>query len=63
MLRLGLKKLTEKQRQVLLCLDYHGMAQEDVAMLLNIERSVVSRHYKAAMKKLKKFCLDNNTDP
>jgi len=58
LLKLSLKKLTEKQRQVLLCLDYHGMKQEDTADLLNITQPTVNEHYKAALKKLKKFCLD-----
>ena len=58
LLRLALKKLTPRQNQVVLCLDYHGMSQEEAAEILQIERSVVSRHYKSAMKKLKKFCLD-----
>jgi len=57
-LRSALKTMTERQRQVILCLEYHGMTQEEAATLLDIERSVISKHYKAAMKKLKKFCLD-----
>lgn len=51
--------MTERQRQVVLCLEYHGMTQEETGELLGIERSGISKHYKAAMKKLKKFCLDN----
>jgi len=50
--------MTERQRQVILCLEYHGMTQEEAATLLGIERSVISKHYTAAMKKLKKLCLD-----
>lgn len=56
---MALNKLTPRQRQVVLCRDYHGMSQEETAEVLQIERSVISRHYKAAMKKLKKFCLDS----
>lgn len=48
-----------KQRQILLCLDYHGLSQKDTAELFNITQQAVNDHYKAALKKLKKFCLDN----
>ncbi len=58
-MRSALKTMTERQRQVVLCLEYHGMTQEETGELLGIERSGISKHYKAAMKKLKKFCLDN----
>jgi len=58
LLRSALKTMTERQRQVILCLEYHGMTQEEAATLLGIERSVISKHYTAAMKKLKKLCLD-----
>jgi len=55
----ALKKLTARQRQVILCMDYHGMSQDEAAEILQIERSVVSKHYKAALKKLRKICLGN----
>jgi len=57
-LKLALKKLTVKQRQVLLCLDYQGISERDTAEILNITQQAVHNRYKAAMKKLKKFCLD-----
>jgi len=56
--RMALNKLTPRQKQVVLCIDYHGMSQDEAAEILQIEHSVISKHYKAAMKKLKKFCLD-----
>ena len=59
MLRLALRNLTMKQRQVLLCLDYHGLTQVDTAELLNITQQVVNKHYKLALTKLRKFCLDS----
>ena len=34
------------------------MSQEEAAELLSISQQAVNNHYKAAMKKLKKFCLD-----
>jgi len=58
LLKFALNKLTPKQRQVLLCLDYQGLSERDTAEILNISQQVVHKHYKAAMKKLKKFCLD-----
>ena len=57
LLRSALKTMTERQRQVILCLEYHGMTQEESAMLLGITQQAVNKHYTAAMIKLRKFCL------
>ena len=56
--KLALKRLTEKQRQVLDYLEYDGMSERVTAKKLNISQQVVHKHYKAALKKLKKLCLD-----
>ena len=58
LLKLALRKLTGKQLEVFSYLEYHGMSERDTAKKLNISQQVVHKHYKSAMKKLKKFCLD-----
>ena len=58
LLRLALKTMTEKQRKVLVCLEYEGMSQEETAKKLNITQQAVNDRYQSALKKLRKFCLD-----
>ena len=52
------KKLTGLEAVVILCIYQWEMTQEQVGDYLGISQNYVSRHYKSAMKKLKKFCLD-----
>jgi len=55
---IALNKLTPRQRQVVLCMDYHGMTEQEAVEIFNISQQAVNKHYKVAMKKLRKFCLD-----
>jgi len=58
LLRLALIKLTGQQKKVIDCIYIDGMSEQATAKKLHISQQVVNKHYKAAMKKLKKFCLD-----
>ena len=58
MLRMGLSQLTDQQRQVIKASYFDGMAQNEIAQTMDITQQAVNKHYKSAMKKLKKFCLD-----
>jgi len=55
---LALIKLTGQQKKVIDCIYIDGMSEQATAKKLHISQQVVNKHYKAAMKKLKKFCLD-----
>ena len=50
-------RLTEKQREALLCCEYRGMTQEQAAERLGVERSSVARRLSGAEKKLRKYLL------
>jgi hypothetical protein len=38
------KKLTRRQREIVLLYYYHGKTQEDIAAILDVSQSTVSRH-------------------
>jgi len=55
---LALRKLTGQQEKVIDCIYVDGMSEQATAKKLHISQQAVNGHYKAALKKLKKFCLD-----
>lgn len=58
MLRMGLSQLSDQQREVMKASYFDGMAQNEIAQTMGITQQAVNKHYKAAMKKLRKICLD-----
>lgn len=48
-------ELTQKQNQVLRLYYYENLKQKDIALLLNIDKSVVSRHLSKAKAVLENF--------
>ena len=57
MLRKALDTLTPRQRAIYIMRVGYNMAEKSIAERLHIGQSVVSRHLKAADKKLRKFAV------
>lgn len=55
---LDLYKNLSGKESVITAFIIRGMTQEQVADCFGVSRKTVNRHYKAAMKKLRKICLD-----
>ena len=51
----ALKKLTDKQRAVLLLYIDEGLSFREIAAKLGVNKDTVREHYQAAIKNLKKF--------
>ena len=51
----ALKKLTDKQRAVLLLYIEEGLSFREIAAKLGVNKDTVREHYQAAIKNLKKF--------
>lgn len=56
-LHAALQKLTKRQYDVLMLCAVHGRKQAEVGIILGIRQQVVSRHYNAATRKLRKLLV------